>query len=73
MIGGAGPAGWAQRTAQMYTQIADGLAVEMENDPSFANITESEKLAITLPIRVVLCVARFHLLFALEWHLFRLI
>jgi hypothetical protein len=53
MIGGAGPAGWAQRTAQMYTQIADGLAIEMENDPSFANITENEKLAITLPIGIV--------------------
>lgn len=52
MIGGAGPAGWAQRTAQMYTQIADGLAVEMENDPQFANITENEKLAITLPIGI---------------------
>jgi len=52
MIGGAGPAGWAQRTAQMYTQIADGLAVEMENNPEFANITENEKLAITLPIGI---------------------
>ena len=53
MIGGASVAGWAQRTAQMYTQISDGLAVEMENDPSFANITENEKLAITLPIGIV--------------------
>jgi len=52
MIGGASVAGWAQRTAQMYTQISDGLAVEMENDPSFANITENEKLAITLPIGI---------------------
>jgi len=53
MIGGAGPAGWAQRTAQMYAQISDGLAVEMENNPEFANITENEKLAITLPIGIV--------------------
>jgi len=52
MIGSAGPAGWAQRTAQMYAQISDGLAVEMENNPEFANITENEKLAITLPIGI---------------------
>lgn len=52
MIGGAGPAGWAQRTAQMYAQISDGLAVEMENNPQFADITENEKLAITLPIGI---------------------
>ena len=52
MIGGSGPAGWAQRTAQMYGQVSDGLAQEMENDPEFANISENEKLAITLPIGI---------------------
>jgi hypothetical protein len=52
MIGGSGPAGWAQRTAQMYGQVSDGLAQEMENDPDFANISENEKLAITLPIGI---------------------
>jgi hypothetical protein len=52
MIGGTSVAGWAQRTAQMYAQISDALAVEMENDPSFANISENEKLAITLPIGI---------------------
>lgn len=52
MIGGAGPAGWAQRTAQMYSQISDGLDVEMQNNPEFANISENEKLAITLPIGI---------------------
>jgi len=52
MIGGAGPAGWAQRTAQMYAQVSDGLAQEMENDPKFKNISENEKLAITLPIGI---------------------
>ncbi len=52
MIGGSGPAGWAQRTAQMYGQVSDGLAEEMEKDPDFANISENEKLAITLPIGI---------------------
>lgn len=52
MIGSTNVAGWAQRTAQMYAQISDALAVEMENDPSFKNISENEKLAITLPIGI---------------------
>lgn len=53
MIGGAGPAGVAQRTAQMYSQVSDGLAQEMENDPDFKDVSENEKLAITLPIGIV--------------------
>lgn len=52
IIGGTGPAGWVQRTAQMYAQVSDGLAQEMEKDPSFANISENEKLAVTLPIGI---------------------
>jgi hypothetical protein len=53
MIGGSGPAGWAQRTAAMYAQVSDGLAQEMEQDPDFKDISENEKLAITLPIGIV--------------------
>ena len=53
MIGGTGTAGWAQRTAQMYAQVSDGLAQEMENDPDFADISENEKTLITLPIGIV--------------------
>ena len=53
MAGGPGVAGAVQRTAQMYTQVSDGLAQEMENNPEFANISENEKLAITLPIGIV--------------------
>jgi hypothetical protein len=52
MIGGSGPAGWAQRTAQMYAQVSDGVMEEMEKDPDFANISENEKLAVTLPIGI---------------------
>jgi hypothetical protein len=53
MIGGAGPVGIAQRTAAMYSQVSDGLSQEMENDPDFKDVTENEKLAITLPIGIV--------------------
>ena len=45
--------GWQQRTVQMYAMVADGLAQEMENDPDFEDVTENEKLAITLPIGIV--------------------
>lgn len=53
MIGGAGPVGFAQRTAQMYAQVSDGLSEEMEQDPDFKDVSENEKLAITLPIGIV--------------------
>lgn len=50
MMGGSGPVGWAQRTAQMYAQVSDNINEEMANNPEFDNISENEKLAITLPI-----------------------
>ena len=53
MAGGPGVAGVVQRTAQMYAQVSDGLAQEMENDPDFKDVSENEKLAITLPIGIV--------------------
>jgi hypothetical protein len=53
MVGGAGPVGWAQRTAQMYAQVTDNIYKEMEDDPDFANISENEKLAIAAPIGIV--------------------
>ena len=41
MIGGNGPTGWAQRTAQMYAQVTDHVYEEMEEDPAaFDNVTE---------------------------------
>lgn len=45
--------GWQQRTVQMYAMISDALAQEMENDPDFKDVTENEKLAVTLPIGIV--------------------
>ena len=51
MIGGIG--GWAQRTAQMYSQVSDALTKEMENDPTFADVTEAEKAALKLPLGIV--------------------
>jgi hypothetical protein len=53
MIGRSNPMGWVQRTSQMYAQVSDGLMQEMENDPAFAEISESEKAAIIAPIGVV--------------------
>jgi hypothetical protein len=45
--------GWQQRTVQMYAMVSDALAQEMENDPDFKDVTENEKLAVTLPIGIV--------------------
>jgi len=53
MAGAAGPAGWAQRTSAMFMQVSDHLNEEMFNDPDFANISEKEKLAVALPLGVV--------------------
>ena len=53
MVGRGNPMGWVQRTSQMYSQVSDGLMQEMENDPAFAEISESEKAAIIAPIGIV--------------------
>jgi hypothetical protein len=53
MIGRNNPTGWVQRTSQMYAQVSDGLMQEMEKDPAFAEISESEKAAIIAPIGIV--------------------
>ena len=53
MIGGNNPIGWAQRTGNMFAQVTDHLNEEMFNDPDFANITEAEKLAVAMPIGIV--------------------
>ena len=52
MIGGSNPAGWAQRTAQMYAQVTDHVTEEMEKDPAFDNISENEKAAVNVPIGI---------------------
>jgi hypothetical protein len=52
MIGGASEAGWAQRTAQFYGQVSDGIKEEMDNNPKFDNVSENEKLAVVLPIGI---------------------
>jgi hypothetical protein len=45
--------GWQQRSVQMYAMVSDALAQEMENNPKFKDVTENEKLAVTLPIGIV--------------------
>lgn len=52
VIGGAGPAGWAQRTALAYAQGSDAVYEEMSKNPEFDNISESEKLSVVAPIGI---------------------
>ena len=52
VIGGSGPAGWAQRTAQAYAQGSDAVYEEMSKNPAFDNISESEKLSVVAPIGI---------------------
>ena len=50
MIGGPGKFGWAQRTAQMFSQVENSLKEEMMRDPDFALISENERRAVATPI-----------------------
>ena len=53
MMGGPGAAGFAQRTAGMFMQVSDHVNEEMFKDPDFANISENEKLTVTLPLGII--------------------
>jgi hypothetical protein len=53
MLGGSGWMGWAQRTAQMYSQVSDHVYEEMEKNPAFDNVSENEKILVTAPIGIV--------------------
>ena len=52
MLGGAGPAGWAQRTAQMYALASEAVYDEMEGSPEFDGVSEDEKRMVTVPIGI---------------------
>ena len=52
MLSGSGPMGWAQRTAQMYALASEAVYDEMEEDPTFDDISESEKLKVALPVGI---------------------
>ena len=52
MMGGAGAAGWVQRTVQMIAQVSDHVDEEMTNSPEFDNISESEKYVVKAPIAI---------------------
>jgi len=52
LAGAAGPAGWTQRTATMYSMVSDGIRQEMDKNPEFAKVSENEKLAVVLPIGI---------------------
>ena len=50
LIGGKGATGWAQRTANMYAMVSDGIRKEMDANPDFDNVSENEKLGVVFPI-----------------------
>ena len=56
MMGGSSPVGWAQRTAQMYSQVSDHLDEEMQDNPAFKDISENEKHMIKAPIGGVVAI-----------------
>ena len=46
------PGGWAGRTAAFYAQSTDAVNQEMDNNPAFDEVPESEKLLVTIPIGI---------------------
>lgn len=52
MMGGPGLPGGIQRTWQMYGVISDAVDQEMEQNPDFDDITESEKYLVKAPIGI---------------------
>jgi len=46
------PGGFAVRTAAMYAQVSDHVMEEMEENPAFDNISESEKAMVKMPIGI---------------------
>ena len=52
MLGGAGPAGWAQRTAQMYALASEAVYEEMEESAEFDGVSEDEKRKVTIPVGI---------------------
>ena len=56
MMGANNPLGWAQRTAQFYALSTESVYEEMEQNPDFADITETEKMKVTAPIGIAIAV-----------------
>ena len=46
------PGGWAGRTAAFFAQSTDAINQEMDNNPEFDEVPESEKLLITIPVGI---------------------
>lgn len=46
------PGGWAGRTAAFFGQSTDAVNQEMDKNPAFDNVSESEKLLVTVPIGI---------------------
>ena len=47
------PGGWISRTGRMFAQVDSHLTDEMMNNPNFADIPESERKAVAMPIAIV--------------------
>ena len=56
MLGTSTPAGWAQRTVQMYNMSTDYVDREMEKNPMFDKISEAEKTLVKMPIGIATAV-----------------
>ena len=54
MVGGLGPAGMAQRTAQMYAMSTEHVYDEMAKESLFDDISENEKFLVTAPIGIAI-------------------
>ena len=48
----AAPGGWIGRTAAFYGQSNDAVNEEMSKNPDFAEVPESEKLLVSIPIGI---------------------
>ena len=46
------PGGWAGRTAAFFAMGTDAVNQEMEKNPAFENVSEDEKLLVTIPIGI---------------------
>jgi len=46
------PGGWAGRTAAFFGQSNDAVNEEMSKNPAFADVPESEKLLVSIPIGI---------------------
>jgi hypothetical protein len=52
IIAAKGRGAWAQRTANMYSQVTDNVFKEMAEDSDFKDVSENEKTMVVAPIGI---------------------